>query len=330
MKKIVIALFLTLFTSFVNAKQVKFAVDMTTNTISPNGIHLIGDLQEAASYGPNWDPAKMKLTQEGNTSIYSIVVNIPAFKKYEYKYVNGDQTYEAEFVPDESRVSFDIDNRWVYVDSVTNDVTFFGAMVFGGNAPAGKFLIRYKLNTNHMGVIPPNGFHVGTSYSSFDPNKNRLYSFGKGIYEIIDYATAATYGYKYYNGNTLASAETVPNACSVSGNRSLVLTKDTVLPAVCFSECLACADVGVKEIATNDTQFNIYPNPANTRFVTINFKTNQQVTISVYDLTGRHLINFIQVKDGDKLDFSNFHTGVYFLKFIGNNSNNRTGKLIIE
>ena len=103
-------LILASFNSF--AKKVKFAVDMDTNTVSPNGIHVTGDFQALAGFpGGDWTSNETVCTQEGTSTIYSVIVDIPAFAKYEYKFVNGDQFYEVEFVPVESRVGYDFDDN---------------------------------------------------------------------------------------------------------------------------------------------------------------------------------------------------------------------------
>src|SRR5437868_4873019 len=91
---LVAALFLS---TTVFAKKVKFAVDMTGDTINVTGMHIGGDFQTAAGFaGGDWMPNTTPLTQEGVTDIWSIVVDIPAFQKYEYKILNGDQWYDAE------------------------------------------------------------------------------------------------------------------------------------------------------------------------------------------------------------------------------------------
>ncbi|MCC6372815.1 MAG: hypothetical protein IT236_17560, partial [Bacteroidia bacterium] len=166
-----------LFVGTLSAKKVKFSVDMTGQTVSVNGVHVVGDFQALAGLGPDWDPATAAMAKEGNTNIYSIIVNIPAQRKYEFRFVNGDLSYEAEFVPNESRVGYNfVDNRWLYVDSLANDTTFIGAILYAGNAPSGKTLVRYKLNTNHLGAVPASGFHVAASFQSFDPTKIKLYT----------------------------------------------------------------------------------------------------------------------------------------------------------
>src|SRR5687768_14797745 len=125
-----------------HAKLVKFSVDMNGDSVSVNGMHIVGDFQDEAGLGPDWDPGTAPMTREGLTNIYSIVVNIPAFRVYEYRFVNGDQTYEAEIIPDTARVNLFQDNRWIYIDSTANNVFDIGAIIFAKNAPAGKKLLR--------------------------------------------------------------------------------------------------------------------------------------------------------------------------------------------
>src|SRR3989344_125947 len=136
MKKIILVSVAILLASNITfAKKIKFSVDMTGIAISPFGMHISGDFQTLAGFsGGDWMSNNTPLTQEiSDTNIYSIVVDIPAFAKYEYKFVNGDQFYEAEFVPEESRVGYNFnDSRWIYLDSLADDTTFVGAILFGG------------------------------------------------------------------------------------------------------------------------------------------------------------------------------------------------------
>jgi hypothetical protein len=105
------------------SKFVEFAVNMNYDTVSTNGVHVSGDFQALAGFaGGNWNPGSTILTQVGTSGIYHVIVNIPAKKKYEYKYVNGIEFYESEYVPEESRVGYLFnDNRWFYLDSLNND-----------------------------------------------------------------------------------------------------------------------------------------------------------------------------------------------------------------
>ncbi|MES2678804.1 MAG: T9SS type A sorting domain-containing protein [Bacteroidota bacterium] len=332
MKKTTLLLAIIIFAGNLSAKKVRFSVDMTGQTISPNGVHITGDFQAVAGLGPDWNPGSAPMSQVGNTSIYSIIVNLPAFKKYEYRILNGDQTYESEFVPEESRVQFEGgDNRWLYVDSLANDTTFVGAILFGGNAPAGKTLIRYKVDMNMAGTIPATGVHVGTSYQPtiYSPQATRLYSFGNGIYEIINYVTNNSYSFIYYNGNTTGSTETVPGPCATNGKRTVTVSKDTVLAQVCFSSCVACVGVGITENTKTINTLKLFPNPASS-YLVVNALNEQVSSYAINDLYGKEIISNRDFKNGETIDISVLVKGIYFIVAKDHSGSMSTGKFAVE
>lgn len=332
MKKNLFAFTFILLATSLFAKKVKFAVDMTGQLISTFGVHVIGDFQEVAGFPLNWDPSTVTLIQEGSTSIYSTIVTIPAFTKYEYRFVNGDQTYEAEFVPDESRVGYNFnDNRWMYVDSLQNDTSFVGAILFGGNAPAGYNLIRYKVDMTNETPISSDGVHVGNSYNFFSPTQVRLYSFGDNLYEIINYYSTNTYNYRFFNGNTSGTTEIIPNECSVFGNREVTVAKDTVLPIVCFSSCSACSSVSVKEINNSVLLFKSYPNPAKNN-LTIESSQNDLIeSISMYNITGQEVRKVLNInKSNYTISDLSVPSGLYTLKVSNDLNQAYYLKIIIE
>jgi hypothetical protein len=328
MKKVISLVVLMLLGFSLNAKKVKFAVDMTSYTISPNGIHLISDFQVIAGYGTmDWDPTTMQLAQEGSSNVYSIVVDIPAFQKYEFKFVNGIQTYEAEFVPDPARVGYNFnDNRWMYVDSLANDTSFMGAIQFSNNSPIGKTLIRYKVDMSTAGTISPNGVHVGTSYQSspYDASKIRLYSFGSNVYEIINYVNSNTYSYIFYNGNSSGTTETVPGSCAVSGKRTITLSTDSILNTVCFSSCTQCVGAGLSENTISQQLFSLFPNPAK-ELVYINSASAIE-GIELFDNTGKKMKD---QRGESELQVGNLNPGIYLVKVNSVNGNSQVKKLII-
>lgn len=327
-------LFSILFLSLsLSAKKVKFAVDMTGQITSTLGVHVVGDFQEAAGYPLNWDPSSVTLTQEGSSNIYSIIVTIPAFTKYEYRFVNGDQTYEAEFVPDESRVGYNFnDNRWLYVDSLANDTSFVGAIIFGGNAPAGLSLVRYKVDMRNASLPSANGIHVGSSNDSYSSTKVRMYTFGDSIYEIINYyPTNTIYAFRYFNGNTVGTSETVSGSCATNGNRDLTLPKDSVLPIVCFSSCLDCAALTVNEIKNDVQLFQSFPNPAKDMLTIESTKNTMIEFITIYSVTGQQVQH---VSDINQQKYTihnlNLSAGLYTIKVSTKTNQNQYLKLIIE
>lgn len=331
MKKKFFFFSLLLFSAGAFAKKVKFSVDMDTITPNINGIHITGDFQDEAGFPMDWDPATTQMTQEGITSIYSVVLDIPAFRSYEFKFVNGIFGYEVEFVPVESRVGYLFnDNRWIYIDSLANDTQIVKPVIYGMNAPAGKHLLRFKVDMRNEASISPNGVHVAGNFQAWDTAATRLYSFDGNIFEYIAYVDSGMpsfeHEFKYFNGNASGTEEDVPLACENSySNRNVYVSKDTVLIAVCFSQCSPCAGNSVSENEFSST-VSIFPNPSSGEFV-IQSPESIIESIKVYDIMGNLVSQRISGSKSEilKLDDS----GMYFIR-AEVNGRISSSKLVIE
>lgn len=317
------------------AKKVKFAVDMTGQTISAFGVHVAGDFQILAGYPADWDYAGTLLSQEGSTDVYSIIVDIPAFRKYEFKFVNGDQGYESEYVPDEVRVGYDFnDNRWLYLDSLSNDTTFLGAIQFSLSSPVNKFAIRYKVNMSEV-TVTSNGVHTSTNYHSFSTTKNAMYTFTSNptanVYEVINYVDAGTYDFYFINGNTISDKEpSVPNTCSNSGVRYVTITKDSVFPDICFNYCVNCTSTGIQENNQTLNDYTIYPNPAKNT-LHISSKNVLISEINIYTVTGQKVLSISELSNQNySINHIDFPKGMYIVKVSNSDFNSQNIKLIIE
>ncbi|MEP7263460.1 MAG: T9SS type A sorting domain-containing protein [Bacteroidota bacterium] len=311
------------------AKKVKFAVDMTGQTLNVTGMHISGDFQTLAGFpGGDWASNTTPLAQEGATNIYSIIVEIPAFAKYEYKFVNGDQFYDAEFVPEQSRVGYNFnDNRWLYVDSLADDTVFVGAILFGGNAPAGLYLFRTLVDMSSTGSVPASGVHLAATFNFFDPGITKMYSFGANVYEIISYVTATSVDYKFYNGNTIVDGETVPGSCALNSNRNIMITGDTVLSVVCFSSCTAC----VQSISENiQDKFKIYPNPGNADTYLKFYNTGADRSVEITDAAGRIVTSYSDVTGDLIISRNGLENGLYIINVISEGNKTASGKLILQ
>ena len=84
--------------------NVTFSVNMQGETISPDGIHVMGNFQEAAGFGQNWDPASMPMEDVNGDGSYEISVIIPP-GEYEYLFVNGNEASGAEILPTDCSVA---------------------------------------------------------------------------------------------------------------------------------------------------------------------------------------------------------------------------------
>jgi hypothetical protein len=320
------------------AKKVKFAVDMTGVPVNVTGMHITGDFQDEAGYpGGDWQPNTTALLQEiTDTNIYSLVVDIPAFRAYEFKFINGIYSYEVEFVPIESRVLYNFDdNRWLYVDSLANDTTFAGAIRFSANAPAGKYLLRFGVDMQNESSISTTGVHAEGAFQNWDPQQTRMHSFDGTIYEHIIYIdtldASVLQEYLFVNGNTPMLAETVPSLCATPNNfRGVFVPKDSMLTVVCFSACVDCQSVGIRENGIAN-QARVSPNPSS-GYMIVEF--NDEVSIHhvyVRDMTGRTVRTYSNCNSAYlRIEKEELPSGMYFLDIQNAQNERSTLKLIFN
>lgn len=316
MKKLLLIILGISLAAVANAKMVKFSVDMTDWDINPNGIHVAGDFQALAGFpGGDWQPNTTLLEKEPGTDIYSITIDIPAFRKYEYKFINGSEWYEVEFVPEESRVGYMFnDNRWVYIDSTSSDITHLPAIMFSGNAPAGYKLLRFKVDMSHEPSVNPAGVHVAGEFLLNGPETGYMYSFDNINYEYITFIKEEDeeVEYRFANGITMADLENISGDCTNEhGNRFVSVPEDLMLDPVCYAYCTPCAVVGI-ESREEAARFRVYPNPAKGE-VTIEFDGIKPVqSVSLFDQFNRLVREEILPESGKlKFDLSKYAAGAY-------------------
>jgi len=334
MKKYFLIACIVFITSSAFAKKVKFSLDLSGWTPNTTGVHVAGDFQAVAGFpGGDWQPGTTTLVNEEGTEIWSIVLDIPALAKYEYKFLNGDQWYDVEFVPPAARVGYNFnDNRWIYVDSLANDTTMIGPIPFSGTAPAGTFLVRFKVGMQLQPNPDPEGVHVAGSFQGWNPSTTRMYSFDGSIYEYIAYVPQNNpdYEFKFVNGNIPSKYEIVPAQCATNGNRSITVTEDLVLDEVCFSACVPCSLVGFEEKVISD-KIRIFPNPTSGQAF-IDFNDGNEVhEIVMTDATNRVIKTFDQITGNEfVIRDLNFTPGTYFLIIFSNQKKIATHQFIVR
>ena len=98
--------------------DVTFRVDMSNETVSPDGVHIAGSFQA-------WDAAASEMTYLGY-GIYEITfVGLSGNQSYQYKYINGNTFASEEVIPAECNVS---NNREVAIGDMNTvvDLVCFG------------------------------------------------------------------------------------------------------------------------------------------------------------------------------------------------------------
>jgi hypothetical protein len=330
MNKLVCTLALALSLITAQAKYIRFTVDMTDQVVNVAGVHLTGDFQALLGLtGGDWQSNTLTMEQQADTNMYSVVLNLPAFRKYEYKFVNGDQFYQVEFVPIESRVGYDFnDNRWLYLDSLNTDTTFIGALKFGENAPAGLQLMRYLVDMQSVNTSA-NGVHVVGSFSGWDPTAHILYSFIDGIYEVITYAPAGNYDYNFVNGNQISDTELISDTCTnAEGHRVIDLQTHTILPTVCYGACTAC--VVSNTLLVEENRITAYPNPTE-GLVQFNVPVGSVKEAFILDASGREVLHqSIQGVGQFEWDMRSCASGLYYARLAYFNGHTETIKVYMR
>lgn len=75
--------------------KLRLAVNMSNQTVAPEGVHVMGDFQQAAGYAQNWDPAATVLRDQNGDGTYETELTLPA-GEYQYVFVNGNTLAGAE------------------------------------------------------------------------------------------------------------------------------------------------------------------------------------------------------------------------------------------
>ncbi len=96
---------------------------------------------------------------------------------------------------------------------------------------------------NPAGVSVAGNFQEAAGYeSNWTPGQVFLTQVGStSVYAVTVDLPTGDYQFKYINGDSWGQDENVPEECAAGGNRFINLTESTVLEAVCFGSCDACA-----------------------------------------------------------------------------------------
>lgn len=81
------------------------------------------------------------------------------------------------------------------------------------------------------------------------------------------------------------------------------------------SNCSNVIGVGLGEVITNE-EFIIFPNPSNGNINIVNSLTSESYC-TIYDVTGKLILDFIVKNSVEKVDLSDLATGVYFIQING-------------
>ena len=226
--------------------DVTFLVNMANETVSPDGVHYVGDLQ-------GWVPGDSPMTDADADGIYEITLTAEVGSIVQFRFLNGNDWDFSEVVPAECGVmnSFEEWNRTFLIGEIEN---IYGPICFGSCTDCEPIVepttvnVTFQVNMANE-TVSSDGVHIAGSFQGWIPGATPMTDAdADGIYTYTATIEANTeVAYKFLNGNVWgAPSETVPAACGVDNNkggynRSLTLAaNDTTLDIVCFGTCSDC------------------------------------------------------------------------------------------
>ena len=211
---------------------------------------------------------------------------------------------------------------------VNFDTIFWKQMIISNtNQVIDSSNVTFKVDMNQVSD-PFTTPELNSTFNSWCGNCNSMSdSDGDNIWDVsISLQTGDTIEYKYSADSWSIQETNDPNGSCTNGdpnftNRVLVIpTNDTILPDVCWGSCDTCSNIGsLENLELND--LSIFPNPTSS-FLSI--QSNNLISpISIYDITGKLVLQNRGNSNEIILDISNLNSGLYFIKSSSQNSSIR-------
>lgn len=193
--------------------EVKFSVDFTETDLSYYESHLNGatldqvienkGLYVVYGLSESWSGGeKLALSRVGETWVYAGTTTLQRDMVYEYYFQVGTDGYIAENKMRDEALLAPGYYRWIYTRTDADRIET-EALTFDGNAPAGKYLLRVRLDLTDV-PVSDQGVYVAGDFGKValvDTDALTTDSDGKTIYEGLIYGDkdrAVTY--TFYNG----------------------------------------------------------------------------------------------------------------------------------
>ena len=319
--------------------QVTFMVDMTNETVGPNGVHVAGNFQ-------GWNPgsADHELTDLDGDNIYTLTVPIQP-GSIQYKFVNGNSWNDPnESLPAACNVG---GNRGASIAGETQELHFCynqcEAECVVNPDPAA---ITFRVNMAEATVAAEGVFFIsGATNPAWQAGATQMTDDdADGVYECtVTISGPADIQYKFVNGDVDVTNNEENSGladCGIAngiGGFNRIHTRSgqpETLAAVCFNECADCV-IFVTETNQIVNSLQVFPVPAQD-ILSVRFSSPvyQNLTLRMVSLTGQVVLtqDAGMVKPGDQtlsLPVSAIASGIYFLE-IGDGATNQVVRVAVR
>ncbi len=318
-----------------------FKVNMTQETVSPNGVHVAGDWQAEAGFGGDWQPGASQMLDGDGDGIYELTVELVT-GTYAYKFINGNAWDGAdnsnEPVPAACNVA---GNRQMELVEGQNIFEFCYNQCTAAcitNPDAANITFRV-----HMGneTVAPEGVWLMGSFTSPAWQSGAIQmSVGStpNVYEAtVLIEGSADIRFKFANGAPTSTEENgnfTELGCGVSngiGGWDRTHTRsgqDEVLNIVDYNLCTSILSVANAEYG----QVRIYPNPSSgVSFIELENPNSHSLRMSIVDITGKVVNeNLLITSNRFEIKTSSLSPGLYFLNVVNERSERAVYKLMVK
>ena len=311
----------------VETQMITFSVDMSGQTVSPNGVHIAGNFQA-------WNPGGTALSPIGNNIFEVTVPVLSSISVLQYKFVNGDN-WGMEETPGTGCGNGD--NNRLFVIKNAGDISLPVATYGGCTNPIATRTVIFKVNLD--GAVPSTeGIHVAGSFQGWNPEGTPMTDQGNGTYEVqVEVLQPLQYlEYKYLNGNSWGSDETVPEDCSFNNNRFAILdlnnSETSFLDNYDFGTCNVLNTSTLEHAIV--PLFEVVPTIASQNItITWQDKISGSSTLIVYDNFGtlvmQELKTNLQASDSQSIDVQSWNSGIYVVQ-LRTEKNIYSQRIIVE
>ncbi|MBM3448790.1 MAG: T9SS type A sorting domain-containing protein [Bacteroidetes bacterium] len=304
---------------------VTFRTDLSNETISPNGVYLVGSFN-------NWDTIATPMSQYAPNKFEAVVV-LNSNQTVQYKIINGYGWSNQEIVPESCGIPNGVGGFDRSYTTTNQTMTTLEGNCFSGCGPCiiipmCTLTFNLDLGSGMTGIIAaPEGVHVAGSFNNWDPTATPLtLQFGTTYSTTVTIPENELIQYKFLFGNAWGTEEVVPFECGVddgSGNinRSFLSSAGIIsLPIVCWSQCEPCP----MQVEDLYEAYLPFPNPADD-YVQLPSTLSSQ-SVQIIDALGR-VMKLNNSFASQVIDISTWANGIYF---IHTSNNNQTAKFFIQ
>jgi len=286
-----------------------------------------------------WCGACAPMSQVGTTSVWQLTISLQP-GAFEYKYTYEGWTGEETLVPGSSctMTTGIYTNRTLTVsqDAVLPVVCWESCDACGINN--GPFNVTFKVDMNQSGQTFTTPNVNGTFNNWCGPCAPMSDIDGDNIWELTIPLAADTFEYKFtYDGWAGQELLTAGSSCTISTsdgtttftNRSIIVSEETVLDAVCWASCTPCS-TGIESSVKSNKGITAFPNPANDRLFFNGTSAVGTASVRIFNCIGSLVASKqFQSLSNASIEIADLKNGVYFIE-IENNQITSTQKVVVQ